>query len=426
MAEIWCRSCMQRTDHDARCPACGSTHLLSVPKGRALTIAHVDCDAFYAAIEKRDNPELANVPLIIGGRSQRGVVATACYLARAFGVHSAMPMYKARKLCPHAHILPPSMSKYSHEGERLRAMMRDLTPLMEPLSIDEAFLDLTGTARVHGGPPVQTLLRFQAAVVREIGITVSIGLSCNKFLAKTASDLDKPSGFSIITAEGAANFLADKPVQFIYGVGPAFAKKMGRDGLRAIKQIQNLPVQDMAKRYGEQGLRLAQLARGQDNRKVSPISVRKSISSETTFSEDISDLEMLEKQLWRQCECASQQAKAKNIAGGTAVLKLKDRYHRALTRQKPLDPPTNLADVLFRTLQPSLIKQVDGRSFRLIGAGFSSLCAASDQDGWHDLLDTEAPKRARAERAMDQARARFGKDIIKKGRSLPSPGKKKT
>ncbi|PHS23995.1 MAG: DNA polymerase IV [Robiginitomaculum sp.] len=421
MPDLWCRSCYQPTGSAQRCNHCGSTYILNVPSQASLSIAHVDCDAFYASIEKRDNPALATVPLIIGGGGRRGVVATACYLARAFGVHSAMPMYQARKLCPHAHIMPPSMDKYSHEGERLRAMMRDLTPLVEPLSIDEAFLDLGGTERVHGGPPVQTLIRFQADVASELGITVSIGLSCNKFLAKTASDLDKPSGFSIITAASAMGFLADKPVQFIYGVGPAFARKLASDGLGKVKHIQDTPIETMAQRYGEQGFRLAHLARGLDNRKVSPISIRKSISSETTFSTDIGALDALESQLWRQCERASRLAKAKNLAGGTAVLKLKDKYHQSLTRQKQLEPPTNLADALFRALLPCLQKEVGERHFRLIGAGFTSLCPARDEDGWHDLLDTEAPRRAKAERAMDQARARFGDEAIQKGRALKFP-----
>ncbi len=421
MPEIWCRSCFRPAGHTARCTHCGGAHLLEAPAEASLSIAHVDCDAFYASIEKRDNPDLATVPLIIGGGGQRGVVATACYLARAFGVHSAMPMYKARKLCPHAHIMPPSMGKYAREGEHLRAMMRDLTPLVEPLSIDEAFLDLSGTERVHGGPPVQTLIRFQANVTHEMGISVSIGLSCNKFLAKTASDLDKPSGFSILTAKEAMGFLADKPVQFIYGVGPSFARKLASDGLGKIKHIQNTPIETMAQRYGEQGFRLAHLARGLDNRKVTPTSIRKSISSETTFATDIGALDELESQLWRQCERASRLAKAKNLAGGTAVLKLKDKYHQGLTRQKPLDPPTNLADALFRALQPCLQKEVGERRFRLIGAGFGSLCPAQEGDRWHDLLDAEAPRRARAERAVDQARAKFGDEAIQKGRALKRP-----
>ncbi len=424
MSETWCRSCLVITPDDTRCTACGSTFLLRHNSADNLFIAHVDCDAFYASIEKRDDPSLATRPLIIGGRGRRGVVSTACYLARAFGVRSAMPMYKARQLCPDAVILPPSMGKYSHEGERLRTMMRDLTPMVEPLSVDEAFLDLTGTERVHGGPVVQTLMAFQQSVEREIGITVSIGLSCNKFLAKTASDLDKPRGFSMISANEAASFLSDKPVQFIYGVGPAFARKLAAGGLNKIKDIQALSIDAMAKRYGEQGYRLAHLARGLDRRKVERTAKRKSISSETTFNDDIAGLDDLEAHLWRQCERASRQAKAKNIAGGTAVLKLKDRHHQIISRQRPLDPPSNLADVLYRALQPCLKKEVGARSFRLIGAGFSSLCTAHNDDSWHDLLDAEAPRRAKAERAMDRARAKFGDDAVKKGRGLkrPKPG----
>ncbi len=420
MPDIWCRSCMQVSFAPGRCTHCSGTRLLDHPESSKLNIAHIDCDAFYASIEKRDDPSLATIPLIIGGNGRRGVVATACYMARAFGVHSAMPMYRAKKLCPDARILPPSMSKYSHEGERLRTMMRNLTPLVEPLSIDEAFMDLTGTARVHGGPPVQTLMQFQNDVEQEIGITVSIGLSCNKFLAKTASDLDKPRGFSILAQDEALMFLADRPVQFIYGVGPAFTRKLAAAGITKIKQIQNLPIETMTNRFGEQGWRLAHLARGLDTRKVSPEQNRKSISSETTFSDNISNLAALEKQLWQQCEKASRQAKAKDLAGGTAVLKLKDEHHQTISRQKPLDPPSNLADVLFRTLQPSLAKETTGRFFRLIGAGFTNLVPNLEGDEWRDLLDSEAPRRARAERAMDNARARFGVDAVQKGRAIGS------
>ncbi len=425
MLEHWCRSCFCAAPDAHSCASCGSTDVLSHKDAAKLGIAHIDCDAFYAAVEKRDDPSLAAIPLIIGGNGRRGVVSTACYLARAFGVHSAMPIYQAKRKCPVAKILSPNMAKYVAEGERLRELMRTLTPLVEPVSIDEAFLDLTGTERVHHGPPVQTLLRLQQRIRQQMGITVSIGLSYNKFLAKIASDLDKPSGFSMIGEAETLTFLAQKPVDFIFGVGPALSRKLAAQGLTKIAHIQNRPDADMAKHFGEQGLQLARLARGIDTRKVSPAQKRKSISSETTFNDDITDLQTLERHLWRQCERAARMAKAKKLAGGTAVLKLKDNVHQIITRQKPLNPPSDLADILFRTLQPSLQKLADGRAFRLIGAGFSSLCASQEGDQYHDLLDNEAPRRALAERAMDEARAKFGDTAIQKGRALDQSKKVK-
>ena len=423
-AQSWCRQCARAlADGASSCVHCGSTRVLTHRQGAQLGLAHIDCDAFYAAIEKRDDPSLAAVPVIIGGGGRRGVVATACYLARAFGVHSAMPMFQARRLCPQAHIIGPDMGKYAREGERLRQMMRALSPMVEPLSIDEAFVDLTGTEKLHGGAPVQTLIRFQNKVEAELGITISIGLSANKFLAKTASDLDKPRGFSILAPDEAPAFLAPQKVQFIHGVGPAFARKLAAAGLTHVRQVQALPVRTMAERFGEAGLRLAHLARGEDTRPVAPVHKRKSVSSETTFADDIHDLPGLEQQLWQQCERAARQAKAKGVAGGTAVLKLKDSYHHRFTRQVPLQPPTNLADTLYRALQPALAKMADGRRFRLIGAGFAAITTALDTDFSDDLLDADAPRRARAERAMDRARARFGHEAVQKGRALVPPKK---
>lgn len=207
------------------CQACQSSRIISHAEILSLSIAHVDCDAFYCSVEKRDNPELANKPVIVGG-GQRGVVSAACYHARIYGVHSAMPMFKALKLCPHAIVVRGDMNKYAREGAKIRSMMEDLTPLVEPLSIDEAFLDLSGTERIHNQSPAQSLISLQNKILKNVGVTVSVGLSYNKFLAKTASDLDKPNGFAIIGRTEALDFLADKPVGFIYGVGPAFTRSL--------------------------------------------------------------------------------------------------------------------------------------------------------------------------------------------------------
>src|SRR4051812_20689000 len=208
----FCRDCLAEQKGDVRrCHACGSPRLIRHKELYDLTLAHIDCDAFYAAVEKRDNPELADKPVIIGG-GHPGVVSTACYIARIHGVRSAMPMFKALELCPHATVIPPNMEKYAAVGHEVRALMLDLTPLVEPLSIDEAFLDLGGTERLHGRSPALSLAKLADEIETKVGISVSIGLSHNKFLAKVASDLEKPRGFSVIGRAETRSFLAAKPV----------------------------------------------------------------------------------------------------------------------------------------------------------------------------------------------------------------------
>ena len=279
----FCRDCLADVpDAAARCPGCGSPRVVRHPVLGQLAIAHVDCDAFYAAIEKRDDPSLRDQPVIVGG-GKRGVVSTACYIARTYGVRSAMPMFEARRLCPHAVVVPPSMAKYASVGREVRTRMLALTPLVEPLSIDEAFLDLSGTERLHGRAPAQSLAVFARAIEDEIGISVSIGLSENKFLAKLASDLDKPRGFSVLSRAEAADFLAPRPVTFIWGVGKAMGATLAREGFRTIADLQRASESDLMRKFGNEGLRLARLSRGIDAREVSADRETKSVSAETTF-----------------------------------------------------------------------------------------------------------------------------------------------
>jgi len=414
----YCRACLTPLpDLADACPDCGSHRLLRHVELNTLSIAHIDCDAFFAAIEKRDNPALEDKPVIIGGR-QRGVVSTCCYVARLYGVHSAMPMFKALKACPDAVVISPEQGKYTREGYRIRDMMKDITPLVEPLSIDEAFLDLTGTRRLHNAPPALTLLRLQRRIEEMVGITVSVGLSFNKFLAKTASDLDKPNGFAVIGETEAMDFLAPRPVRSIYGVGPAFAVKLERDGIRTLSDIRRQGDKRMADRYGDMGYHLSRLSRGEDRRKVSPERERKSVSSETTFNADHDDRETLEKQLWRLCVKVADQMKAKALSGQVVTLKLKASDFRSRTRRRTLNEPSQLADTLFRVGQELLAPEIDGTRFRLIGIGFSGLRDAVGDAG--DLLDPQAIRRATAERAMDKAREKFGSDAVVKGRGLRS------
>jgi DNA polymerase-4 len=390
--------------------------VLSHPELDTLAIAHMDCDAFYAAIEKRDDPSLTDKPLIVGG-GKRGVVTTCCYIARQYGVRSAMPMFQALKLCPQATIVKPNFSKYTEASRAIRAMMRELTPLVEPLSLDEAYLDLSGTEALHHATPAKTTAALAARIERDVGITVSIGLSFNKFLAKLASDLDKPRGFAVIGRAEAVAFLRDKPVSFIRGAGAALQARLAKDGITMIAQLQDSSPRDLAARYGSTGLWLSRLAHADDNRKVDPAGDMKSISSETTFEHDIAAFADLEKILWRQAERVAARAKAAELGGRTVVLKLKTAKFKILTRSVSLDAPTQLADRIFRMARESLKHEADGTAYRLLGVGLHNICAAGECDP-ADLVDDGTGKRAAAERAMDRVRAKFGDEAVGKGRGI--------
>jgi DNA polymerase-4 len=412
-----CRSCLTLTEASGRCPACRSPRLLAHPELAALAIAHLDCDAFYASVEKRDDPALRDQAVIVGG-GRRGVVTTACFIARIKGVRSAMPMFKALKLCPEAVVVPPRMSHYAEVGRQIRGLMRDLTPLVEPLSLDEAFLDLSGTERLHRAPPAVLLARLQARIEREIGVTASVGLSHNKFLAKIASDLDKPRGFAVIGRAETAAVLARQPVSVIWGVGRAAVAALEREGIRTIADLRSRNRAALGRRFGSLGDRLWRLARGEDARPVTPDHALKSVSHETTFFEDTADPDTLRWHLWSLAEQVSARAKAHGIAGGVVTLKLKRADHTVLTRRQTLAAPTQIADRLYRTALPMLRRDMGQAPFRLIGVGLSALVPASGGGLVGDLLEPEAAKRQAAELAADRIRARFGRDAIILGRSL--------
>jgi DNA polymerase-4 len=415
----FCRDCL--TDAAARatrCAECGSPRLIRHRTLGALTLAHIDCDAFYATVEKRDNPEIADKPVIIGG-GKRGVVSAACYIARTYGVRSAMPMFKALDLCPSAVVVRPDMAKYVRVGREVRHAMMALTPLVEPLSIDEAFLDLSGTELVHGMNPAKVLSRFASEVERNIGITVSVGLSVNKFLAKIASDLDKPRGFAVLDQEEARAMLAERPVGFIYGVGPASQEKLSQRGFRFIKDLQRADEVDLMKQFGSEGRRLWRLARGIDDRKVIADRGAKTISNETTLDSDVRDFPTLEKILWRLCEKVSSRLKSGELSGSTITLKLKTADFRQRTRSQSLQVPTQLATRIFATVREMLSREIDGTAFRLIGAGVSALRPGDEADD-QDLLDRRS---AHAERAMDNVRKKFGNASVMRGIAYDGPAK---
>ncbi len=416
MNPVLCRDCLAEevpAGSPARCRACGSPRLIRHEERQNLTIAHIDCDAFYAAVEKRDNPALRDKPVLVGGGT-RGVVATCCYIARTYGVRSAMPMFKALEACPDAIVIRPDMEKYAQVGEQVRSRMRDLTPLVEPLSIDEAFLDLTGTAKLHGAAPDKVLARFARDVERDIGISVSVGLSYCKFLAKIASDLDKPRGFAVIGKQEAQEFLAGKPVGLIWGVGRVMRERLENDGYRLIGDLQKAEMGDLIRRYGMEGARLWHLARGEDERIVSPERETKSISNETTFNSDIRDLETLARILWQMTEKVSARAKEAELAGWTVNLKLKSADFKIRTRARTLSEPTQLAKRIFAAARDLLEKEADGTPYRLIGVGLSSLCDATEADHG-DLADTQVTRDKAREKAVDALRAKFGDGAVVRG-----------
>jgi DNA polymerase IV len=397
------------------CARCGSRAIVSHAELFTLTIGHVDCDAFYASVEKRDRPELAARPLIVGG-AQRGVVTTACYIARISGVRSAMPMFKALKLCPEAVVIRPDMAKYVRESRRIRALMRDLTPLVEPLSIDEAALDMSGTEALHRAPPAMMLSRLARRVEAEIGVTISIGLGPNRLLAKLAAERGKPRGFSVLGSEAPA-LLAPELVGLLPGVGAVAVARLSAMGITRIGQLQALDDTTARRRLGEDGPSLVRRARGEDARRVEPQRETKSVSAETTFNTDLSNPAELERILWRMAERVAARLRAGEWAAGGVVLKLKTAKHVIRTRTQRLAAPTALADVLFATGRALLAPEADGTAFRLIGLGAQPLRSIAEADPT-DLADPDSGRRVARQQALDHLRDRFGPAIIGRGRGF--------
>jgi len=413
-----CKECghLLRTKEFSRCPKCKSRRTITHAELPDLTIAHVDCDSFYASVEKRDNPELRDKPVIVGG-STRGVVSTCCYIARMSGVRSAMPSFQAKRLCPQAIFVRPRMAEYAKASKQIREEFDKLTPSVEPLSIDEAFLDMSGTQKLHHATPAQSLAKLARDVEKNVGVTISIGLSHNKFLAKIASDLDKPRGMSLIGKAETTEFLADKPATIIYGIGKKFGERLERDGITRIGQLQEMDLKDLASRYGEIGARLYYLSRGEDKRLVKRSRGVKSVSNETTFFKDINDFDELSKVMLRLSEEVSARLKTKDIAGDTITLKLKTAGFATRTRRRQLLSPTQFAHTIYETGQSMLEKEVGMTSFRLIGIGVSGLCKAPSNDPV-DLIDPNVARKAAAERAMDKVRDRFGKKAVLRGKLM--------
>jgi DNA polymerase-4 len=412
---ILCRDCLARRSREsARCPSCGSPRAVDLERASGLDVAHVDCDAFYASVEKRDDPALEDKALIIGGSEPRGVVATCCYLARTFGVRSAMPMARARRLCPGAVVLPLDMAKYAGVAREIRTLMLGLTPLVEPLSIDEAFLDLSGCEGANGAGAAETLARFASRIEREVGVTVSVGLSYCKFLAKMASDLDKPRGFAILPRDEAKAWLAPQAVGRLWGVGKKGQQKLDQLGFRLIADLQKVDEGTASARLGDDGRRLWRLAQGIDDRRISPDRETKSISSETTFDVDVRDQEELTRVLLGHCDRVAGRLRRAGLAAAGVTLKLRLPDFSLRTRSRAGLRPTQLAPRLFAAARALLEAQPRGAAYRLIGIAATDLEPASTADD-ADLLDVDAGREKLREAAIAALREKFGAGAVERG-----------
>ncbi len=387
MPRALCRDCTDLAEPESigkgegeACATCGSARIKRHPELETLGIAHIDCDAFYASVEKRDRPDLRYVPLIVGHASGRGVVTTACYIARRYGVHSAMPMFQAQELCPQATIIPPDMAKYRRVSSQIRAIFETATAVIEPVSLDEAYLDLTPENLLGDATAAQALALIARRVEREIGITVSIGLAPNKFLAKLASEMEKPRGFSVIGQREARRLLAPMSISKINGVGAVTARRLSATGLATIGDLQRLSEAELVARIGKLGRRLALFAKGEDDRLVTAHRAAKSISAETTFRVNKSRPAELMEAAAPLCDRVAGALLRKGKSGSTLVLKLKTADFRIITRNRRLPHPTQRADVLFAAARPLIESEADGRSFRLVGIGVDHLLPATLAD----------------------------------------------
>ncbi len=386
-----------------------------------LTILHVDMDAFYAAVEQRDRPELRGQPVIVGGVGGRGVVCAASYEARPFGVHSAQPMSTARRLCPHAAFLPVRMGHYALVARQIRAILSSFTPLVEPLSLDEAFLDVRGCQGLFGPTP-EIARQIKARIKEEIGLVASVGVAPNKFLAKLAGDLGKPDGLVVVPPDGVAEFLAPLPVSRLWGVGAKGEQRLHALGVRAIGQLADLPERVVVDHFGKHGRQLWRLARGQDDRPVVSDREAKSISTETTFAQDIADREALRTWLLGLVEQLAGRLRQEGLRARAVELKIRSADFRTRTRGLTLSQGTDSTEALWQAAA-ALFEQAlssDLLPVRLLGTGASKLTRDRAVQG--DLFDGGLEVRQGAlDRAVDAIRTQFGAAAIRRGRLLEPP-----
>jgi DNA polymerase-4 len=380
-------------------------------------ILHVDMDAFYASVEQRDRPEWKGKPVIVGaGPRERGVVAAASYEARRFGVRSAMPSRTAYRLCPHGIFVPPDFDRYRDASRQVMAIFQNYTPLVQPISIDEAFLDVTGSVKTFAGA-IEIARRIKDDIRTQTRLTGSVGVAPNKFLAKLASDLNKPDGLTVITEEEKVSRLATLPVSKIWGVGVVTEKRLLDRGLQTIGDLQKCPVTSLERWFGpSMAGHLHALAFGHDDREVHTDDKTKSISSEHTFSEDTGNLEQIRRCLLEQAEDVGMRLRREHLAARTVQLKLRYADFTTLTRRRTLPEPTQDETVLYRVAEELLRAQgLRGKQVRLIGVGGMNLVQPGRQ---LELFDRHAEKRDRVNQALDALRAKLGPDVVRRGSML--------
>ncbi len=378
-------------------------------------ILHIDMDAFFASVEQLDNPAYQGRCLIVGGTSSRGVVAAASYEARRFGVRSAMPLFQARKLCPQAVLVRPRKGRYKEVSVRIMALLETFTPLVEPVSIDEAFLDVTGCRRIYG-PPEEIARRIKAAVREQVALTCSVGVAPVKFLAKIASDMDKPDGLTVIRPEEVPALIDRLPLSRVPGVGPAALERLAPLGIRTLGDIKRLNEAQLLRRLGKFGLRLAALARGEDRSPVTPAGDPKSISAEQTLAEDTANRADLAALLLAQAAEVARQLRRKEFRARTVVLKLKHDDFRQVTRSRTLESPTQSATTIHQAAVGLLAEYRLARPVRLVGVGAAGLVPAGvpvQADLFSGVRRTDAAWE-KVERAVDGITARFGTDAVRR------------
>lgn len=413
----FCRDCFVSIKNQAiECAHCGSNRLIHHQELDRLFIAHLDCDAFYAAVEKRDNPTIREKPVIIGG-GDRGVVATACYIARSFGIHSAMPMYKAKSLCPDAIILTPNIVKYREVSRSIMQIFETATPLVERVSLDEAYLDLTGTRQIHREASAITLARLIKTIENTVGITISLGLSHNKFLAKMASDENKPSGFSIVGYNETSTYLYQKKISKLPGVGPSLVKRCNLVGIEYIKDVLQLTEDNKNLLFGKNRVRMEAMCNGHDSRKVTPKKPVKSLSTETTFTANIGNLDLLLNELWPLCEKVSCRLKLHKFGAFTITVKLTTPQFKKISRSITLNNSTQLAEVLYKQATRIVTKQIRSGPFRLIGISVKNFQAESLAD-LEGLFDSKLKRVKSIEKVLTDLKKKFGNSVIEHGRSF--------
>jgi DNA polymerase-4 len=380
-------------------------------------ILHIDMDAFYASVEEREQPKLKGQPVVVGGsRQRRGVVSAANYEARKFGIHSAMPAATAHRLCPHAVFLPVRIDFYARISHEIRRIFQRYTPLVEPLSLDEAFLDVTGSEGLFGS--AVTIGRAIKKEIRdELNLVASVGVAPNKFLAKIASDLEKPDGFVVVDPDRIQEFLGPLPVTRLWGVGKQSNKALQRLRVKTIADLRQLPIEVLHDHFGSHGEHLWRLAHGIDDRRVVPDREAKSISHETTFAEDISDVDVLKAWLLDLTDQVARRLRRHQLRGRTVRIKVRYSDFRTITRAQSLPLPTNSTDELWRTVRELYERAAVRQPVRLLGMGVSELRQGDAVQGM--LFDRqEAERQSRIDEMGDQVRDRFGLGALKRGATL--------